>query len=169
MGKKKADKVFKRLRKKKASGEPWDESDFAQLSLTPLMGGKMTAKDKIKEGNTQDLLEVLHGIEKEVRELVEGSLEMMIDEQKESNQVAGRVLGKVNLVNDWAKRLRNELERKPTIQEVADKMGISPEQVTEAIRLSAEAIEDIDYVKTMPQADTKADVPNKPVGKISFQ
>ena len=50
MGKKKADKVFKRLRKKKASGEPWDESDFAQLSLTPLMGGKMTAKDKIKEG-----------------------------------------------------------------------------------------------------------------------
>lgn len=72
---------------------------------------------------------------------------MMIDEQKESNQVAGRVLGKVNLVNDWAKRLRNELERKPTIQEVADKMGISPEQVTEAIRLSAEAIEDIDYVK----------------------
>ncbi|MFR5398668.1 MAG: hypothetical protein ACLTH3_01010 [Lachnospira sp.] len=48
-------------------------------------------------------------------------------------------------------------------------MGISREQVTEAIRLSAEAIEDIDYVKTMPQADTKADVPNKPVGKISFQ
>ena len=39
MGKKKADKVFKRLRKKKAAGEPWDESDFAQLSLTPLMGG----------------------------------------------------------------------------------------------------------------------------------
>ena len=130
------------------------EGNLAMLSY---IGQKQWAnnyewKDKIKEGNTQDLLEVLHGIEKEVRELVEG-----------------RVLGKVNLVNDWAKRLRNELERKPTIQEVADKMGISPEQVTEAIRLSAEAIEDIDYVKTMPQADTKADVPNKPVGKISFQ
>ena len=39
MGKKKADRVFKRLRKKKAAREPWDESDFAQLSLTPLMGG----------------------------------------------------------------------------------------------------------------------------------
>ena len=147
------------------------EGNLAMLSY---IGQKQWAnnyewKDKIKEGSTQDLLEVLHGIEKEVRELVEGSLEMMIDEQKASNQVAGRVLGKVNLVNDWAKRLRNELERKPTIQEVADKMGISTEQVTEAIRLSAEAIEDIDYVKTMPQADTKADVPNKPVGKISFQ
>ena len=49
MGKKKADKVFGCLRKKKASGEPWDESDFTAF-LTPLMGGKMTAKDKIKEG-----------------------------------------------------------------------------------------------------------------------
>ena len=48
-------------------------------------------------------------------------------------------------------------------------MGISTEQVTEAIRLSAEAIEDIDYVKTMPQADIKTDVPNEPVGKLSFQ
>ena len=83
------------------------EGNLAMLSY---IGQKQWAnnyewKDKNKEGNTQDLLEVLHGIEKEVRELVEGSLEMMIDEQKESNQVAGRVLGKVNLVNDWAKRL----------------------------------------------------------------
>ena len=159
--KRKAESANKELQKEKKS---MNEEKAAKKSKT-----NYEWKDKIKEGNTQDLLEVLHGIEKEVRELVEGSLEMMIDEQKESNQVAGRVLGKVNLVNDWAKRLRNELERKPTIQEVADKMGISPEQVTEAIRLSAEAIEDIDYVKTMPQADTKADVPNKPVGKISFQ
>ena len=47
-------------------------------------------KDKIKEGNTQDLLEVLHGIEKEVRELVEGSLEMMIDEQKKIQSGRGQ-------------------------------------------------------------------------------
>ena len=148
--------------------------------ITPYRGKGVLACDLVQEGNLAMLsyigqkqwannYEWKDKIKEGVRELVEGSLEMMIDEQKESNQVAGRVLGKVNLVNDWAKRLRNELERKPTIQEVADKMGISPEQVTEAIRLSAEAIEDIDYVKTMPQADTKADVPNKPVGKISFQ
>ena len=104
-------------------------------------------KDKIKEGSTEDLINVLHGIEKEVRELINGSLEMMIDEQKSSNQVAGKVLGKVNLVNDWAKRLKEELGRKPTIQEVAERIGIAPEHVQEAIMLSAEAIEDIEYKK----------------------
>lgn len=102
-------------------------------------------KDKIKEGNTEDLINVLNGIEQEVRELVIGSLEMMIDEQKSSNRITGKVLGKVNLVNDWAKRLKEELGRKPTIQEVAEKIGISPEHVQEAIMLSAEAIENIEY------------------------
>ena len=50
------------------------EGNLAMLSY---IGQKQWAnnyewKDKIKEGSTQDLLEVLHGIEKEVRELVEG-------------------------------------------------------------------------------------------------
>ena len=44
----------------------------------------------------------------------------------------------------WAKRLKEELERKPTVDELAEKMGISKENVMEAIRLSAENIEDID-------------------------
>ena len=45
---------------------------------------------------------------------------MMIDEQNMSNKAAAKVLGKVNLVNDWAKRLKEELERKPTVDELAD-------------------------------------------------
>ena len=101
-------------------------------------------KDKIKEGNTQDLINVLEEIEKEVKSEIEGSLRMMIDEQNMSNKAAVKVLGKVNLVNDWAKRLKEELERKPTVDELAEKMGISKENVMEAIRLSAENIEDID-------------------------
>ena len=83
-------------------------------------------------------------IEKEVKSEIEGSLRMMIDEQNMSNKAAAKVLGKVNLVNDWAKRLKEELERKPTVDELAEKMGISKENVMEAIRLSAENIEDID-------------------------
>ena len=101
-------------------------------------------KDKIKEGGTQDLLNVLGEIEKEVKEQIEGSLNMLIDEQKESDKVAGKVLGKVNLVNDWAKRLKEELGRKPNVDELAEKMGISKENVLEAIQLSAKNIEDID-------------------------
>ena len=92
-------------------------------------------KDKIKEGNTQDLINVLEEIEKEVKSEIEGSLRMMIDEQNMSNKAAAKVL---------AKRLKEELERKPTVDELAEKMGISKENVMEAIRLSAENIEDID-------------------------
>lgn len=124
----------------------------ANLAMMSYIGQKQWLnnyewKDKIKEGNTDDLINVLKGIEQEVKELVRGSLEMMIDEQKSSNRITGKVLGKVNLVNDWAKRLKEEFGRKPTVQEVAEKIGIAPEHVQEAIMLSAEAIEDIDYKK----------------------
>ena len=101
-------------------------------------------KDKIKEGSTEDLLYVLNGIEKEVKGEVEGALSMLIDEQSESDRTTGKVLSKVNLVNDWAARLKIEMGRKPTVQEVADKMGVSKQIVLDAIQLSANNIEDID-------------------------
>lgn len=100
-------------------------------------------KDKIKEGSTEDLLYVLKGIQDEVKGEVEGCLSMLIDEQSASNKVTGKVLSKVNLVNDWAARLKEELGRKPTVSEVAEKMGVSVETVKEAIQLSAENIENI--------------------------
>lgn len=101
-------------------------------------------KDKIKEGSTQELLEVLAGIEKQVKSEVEECLMMLLDEQKAANEISGKVLGKVNLVNDWAKRLKEELGRKPTVDELAEKMGISRDNIMEAIQLSAENIEDVD-------------------------
>lgn len=100
-------------------------------------------KDKIKEGSTEDLLYVLKGIQDEIKGEVEGCLSMLIDEQSASNKVTGKVLSKVNLVNDWAARLKEELGRKPTASEVAEKMGVSVETVKEAIQLSAENIENI--------------------------
>ena len=80
-------------------------------------------KDKIKEGSSQDLLDVIKKIDKAVQEEIEGSLNMMIDEQQDVNMVSGKILNKVNLVNDWAVRLREELGRKPTVNEVAEKYG----------------------------------------------
>lgn len=103
---------------------------------------------KIKEGTTQDVAEVLCGIDNEVKELVEGSLQMLIDEQADSNKVAGKVLNKVNFVNDWAVRLREELGRKPTVTELAQRMGVSEEIINEAIVLSAEKIDNVETVQS---------------------
>ena len=97
-------------------------------------------KDKIKEGGQEDLLNVLKGIDEAVKELIEGSLNMLIDEQTD-----------VNMVNDWGTRLKEELGRTPTVEEVAKNMGVAENVVLEAIRLSSETIEDIKYEKTVPK------------------
>ena len=74
-----------------------------------------------------------------------------IDEQTDVNMVSGKILNKVNLVNDWGIRLKEELGRKPTVEEVAKNMGVAENVVLEAIRLSSETIEDIKYEKTVPK------------------
>lgn len=49
MGEKNADVIIEKLKVKKNTGQSLTEDDFAWLSLTPLMGGEMSRKDKIKE------------------------------------------------------------------------------------------------------------------------
>lgn len=44
-----ADKIFKRLKEKMNNGEVFDDEDFAGLALAPLMSGKQSRKEKIKE------------------------------------------------------------------------------------------------------------------------
>ncbi len=121
------------------------ESNLAMMSY---IGQKLWLnnyewKDKIKEGSTNDIIEVLGGIDKEVKYQAEESMRMLIDEQMDSNRVSGKVLNKVNYVNDWAIRLKEELGRKPTVKEVAERMGVAEDVVSEALSLSADKIEDI--------------------------
>lgn len=126
-------------------------SDLVQesnLSMMSYIGQKLWLnnyewKEKLKEGTTEDVLFVLSEIEKEVKYQAEESMKMLIDEQMDSNKVSGKVLNKVNYVNDWAVRLKEELGRKPTVDEVAQRMGVSKEVISEALSLSADAIEDI--------------------------
>lgn len=121
------------------------ESNLAMMSY---IGQKLWLnnyewKDKIKEGSTNDIIEVLGGMDKEVKYQAEESMRMLIDEQMDSNRVSGKVLNKVNYVNDWAVRLKEELGRKPTVKEVAERMGVAEDVVSEALSLSADKIEDI--------------------------
>ena len=121
------------------------ESNLAMMSYIgqKLWQNNYEWKDKIKEGSTNDIIEVLGGIDKEVKYQAEESMRMLIDEQMYSNRVSGKVLNKVNYVNDWAIRLKEELGRKPTVKEVAERMGVAEDVVSEALSLSADKIEDI--------------------------
>lgn len=120
----------------------------SNLSMMAYIGQKLWLnnyewKDKIKEGSTQDIIEVLKAMDDEVKYQAEESMKMLIDEQMDSNKISGKVLNKVNYVNDWAVRLKEELGRKPTVKEVAERMGVSEDVVSEALSLSADKIEDI--------------------------
>ena len=46
---KNADEVFQKLKQKQDNGEAFTEDDYAALSLTPLMSGKMSRKDMFKK------------------------------------------------------------------------------------------------------------------------
>ena len=124
------------------------ESNLAMMSYIgqKLWQNNYEWKDKIKEGSTNDIIEVLGGIDKEVKYQAEESMRMLIDEQMDSNRVSGKVLNKVNYVNDWAVRLKEEFGRKPTVKEVAERMGVAEDVVSEALSLSADKIEDINVV-----------------------
>ena len=49
MKNKNADEIIERLKNKMSAGENFEKEDYAELSLTPLMSGDRTRKDKIKE------------------------------------------------------------------------------------------------------------------------
>jgi len=106
-------------------------------------------KDKIKEGSTEDLLYVLGEINKAVKSEIEDALDMLLDEEGNANLVTGKILNKVNKVNDFAKGMMEDLGRKPTVKEVAAEMKVTEDEINEAISLSAENIENIDYPKTI--------------------
>ena len=74
----------------------------ANLAMMAYVGEKhflnnLVWKDKIKEGGTQDLLNVLGEIEKEVKEQIEGSLNMLIDERRNQTKSQARFWGKLIL------------------------------------------------------------------------
>lgn len=106
-------------------------------------------KDKVKEGSTEDLLYVLGEINKAVKSEIEDALDMLLDEEGNANLVTGKILNKVNKVNDFAKGMMEDLGRKPTVKEVAAEMKVSEDEINEVISLSAENIENIDYPKTI--------------------
>jgi RNA polymerase primary sigma factor len=127
------------------AGDLIQESNLAMMSYISSQQWLNNSewRDAIKEGTTDDLIRVMNEIEAQVHEEVEDSIYMMFVEQSSSAEVSEKVLDKVNLVNDGAKRLHEELGRKPTVEELAKHMNIDEGEVAEAIRLSAEAIEDI--------------------------
>ncbi len=98
----------------------------------------------IKSEELESILGVYQEMLDEIKSDVSASINIMIDEQMDVFKVNGKIVNRVNMVNDSAKDLKEELVRKPTVAEVAEKTGLSEEEVIDTIKFSAKKIEDID-------------------------
>lgn len=80
-----------------------------------------------------------------LRKTVTEAVQNAIYSQESENNVGYKISGRVNAVNDCAKELSEELGRKVTMEEVAEKMEMTYEEIKEIVDLSSNKIEYIHY------------------------
>ena len=124
------------------------------IEIAKLYSGQgVFLEDLIGEGNLA-LLEGINmlGALEEVDEaegmlikLVMNGMEELITETLNDSKTDEKVLNKVNEVSKKASELRMELGRKVTVSELSEESGLSENKILEAIRLSGNKIEDIEY------------------------
>ncbi len=125
------------------------------VEISKLYAGQgVSVEDLIGEGNLAlssgvNMLECVAGID-EVEgfliRMVMDAMEESIGDDNDSRQIYENVLERVNDVNDKARELYEALMRKVSAREVADELGVSEEDVLEAVRLSDNKIEFIEGV-----------------------
>jgi RNA polymerase primary sigma factor len=124
------------------------------VDISKLYAGQgALVEDLIGEGNLAvasavTMLECVEGIdevENFIAKMIMDAMEEFIGDDTINRQADDNVLERVNLVNDKAAELYENLMRKVSVSEVASELNISEEKVIEAIKLSANRIEYIDY------------------------
>ena len=110
-------------------------------------------EDLIGEGNLAlaeglnllDALEKPEEIEGMLIKLVMDAMEELISETMGAQRADSKLADRVNEVADAARKLAKEYGRKVTADELSKERGISLKKIKEAIKLSANNIEDIDF------------------------
>jgi len=122
------------------------------VEISKLYAGQgALVEDLIGEGNVAaaaavtmlECVENIDEIEGFVGKMIMDAMEELISEDSDNRQFDENVLNKVNDVNDKARELYDSLLRKVTVKEVAQELGISEEEVREAMEFSANRI---DYI-----------------------
>lgn len=119
------------------------------VEISKLYAGQgVFVEDLIGEGNVAaatavTMLECVDGIDEVegfIGRMIMDAMEELISEDSDNRQIDENVLDRVNEVNDKARELYDTLLRKVTVKEVADELGITEEEVREAVNFSADTI-----------------------------
>lgn len=123
------------------------------VEISRLYAGQgVLVEDLIGEGNVAlslavtmlDCVEEIDEVEGFIVKMIMDAMEEYIGSDSDSRKIDEDVLNKVNEVNDKAKELYESLLRKVSVKEVADELGITQDEVNEAMELSANRI---DYIE----------------------
>lgn len=96
--------------------------------------------DLIQEGNV-GLITAMEGgetQEKRILECARQMIQILMEEQSELKRRDEKMVEKVVQLNESVKRLTEELERKPTIDELAAYMELTEEEINDILRLTGE-------------------------------
>lgn len=110
-------------------------------------------EDLIGEGNVSltmavemlDCVQNVSAAHGTIASMIMEAMEAYIGENVQEKEAGEKMAGKANDVLIKARELAEELGRKVTIQELADETQMSPEQIREAVRITAD---NIDYLDT---------------------
>lgn len=104
---------------------------------------ELDAFDVMDSGNIDDWTDLSIRLDGYIIERVEQSVNRLIEEQTGEKMAGNKILSKVNLVNDAAQKAYKEYGRKLTVAELAEFMHVAEDEVKEALRLSANKIENV--------------------------
>ena len=120
------------------------------VDIAKLYSGQgVLLEDLIGEGNVAlaagvemlGCLEEPDEVDGMIGKMIMDAMEDYISENSEAQKADRKVVDKVNQISDQAKELAEALQRKITVEELADETGISEEEIREAIKFSGNKIE----------------------------
>lgn len=76
----------------------------------------------------------------QVEQAVKAALEAAIDEQKHAANVEEEMLARVNVLKDISQSMAEELGREATVEELAERMKMTPDEIRAIMKLTLDAM-----------------------------
>jgi len=96
--------------------------------------------DLIAEGNLGLTEAMMQGITEDetIRDAVETQIRLFIDEMRREREDDSRLTAQVAILSDTIDRLRTENGVKPTVDELANELGVTQEKILDILKLTGE-------------------------------
>ena len=111
------------------------------------MEGPLPAGDLIQEANVALMLaaDSYEGGDflSHLRAQVEEALKLALEEQKREEETSEEITARVNVLQEVSKVMAKELGREATVEELAEKMKMTPEEIKDIMKMTLDAISTI--------------------------